>query len=628
MILTKLSVVNFRSIRDTSTFPVSRLLSLIGENNSGKSNIMAAVQLLMSGGAGGITKDDFNDPAQPITIAGTFSELTNPEKQRWQKYLVSGELILEKRLTIGADARTGKEKVSGEFHGYLAEPKDWFLSPAKIEEKEGARPNWAQIVKENDLPDYFLQDGKCNKQHFTNALKRYLAENTVEYDEPDRSSTQALGLESNVIASLPTVHFLRAITDYSDEIDKRSSTTTFRRLMADLSERILKNDPEYGKVEDALRQIRSLLNALGDDATSPRLKALSTIETKITELLKKLMPSVTGIRMSVEVDDLKHIFSGGISLAVNDGVETDVLAKGHGLQRCIVFTLLQTLIMNERAQLVPGAEPPPDVSTIILAIEEPELYIHPQLAKLFYDVMKDFSASDQVIYATHSPLFIDAFEHDSIAIITKPSIEEGTVVTTCHSPAFDGLDDRKIFKGLTRLNPTINEMFFAKRVLLVEGPEDQIAVNAYLVNAGRIKNRIEEIDWSIIVAGGKEAIPFFQRVLNAFAIPYTVLHDLDITDKMNTNEIEKQKKANQAITDLAGANRVVTFPVKLERSLGLDVHLRDQYRAHQFFQLPENMADEFNKIVASVFELEGQQPHAAERQGNAVLPEPAPGLKV
>ncbi len=601
MILSKLRVTNFRSIRDTFTFPVARLLSLIGENNSGKSNIMIAVQVLMSGGAGGITKDDFNDLATPITITGTFSDLTEAEKRRWQKYLAGGELILEKRLTLEADSRTGKEKVSGEFHGYLAEPKEWFLSLPKIEEKEGARPKWAEIAQENGLPEYFVKEGKCTKAQFTTALKRYFAENAVEYDKPDLSATQALGLESNVIASLPTVHFLRAITDYSDEIDRRSSTTTFRRLMGDLSERIVKNDPEYGKVEEALRQIRSLLNALGDDAPAPRLKALSTIEGKITELLKKLMPSVTGISMSVDVDDIKDIFSRGISLAVNDGIETDVLAKGHGLQRCIVFTLLQALIMNERQQLVPGAEPPPDPSPIILAIEEPELYIHPQLAKLFYDVMREFSSSDQVIYATHSPLFIDAFEHDSIAIVTKPSIEKGTLVTTCNSAAFDGLDDRKIFKGLTRLNPTINEMFFAKRVLLVEGPEDQIAVNAFLVDEKKIKNRVEEIDWSIIVAGGKEAIPFFQRVLNAFAIPYTVLHDLDITKEMKANDIDTHTKTNQSIAELAGGNRVVTFPIKLERSLGIDGHLRDQYRAHQFFQSSENMSEDFRTVVARVF---------------------------
>lgn len=74
----------------------------------------------------------------------------------------------------------------------------------------------------------------------------------------------------------------------------------------------------------------------------------------------------------------------------------------------------------------------------------------------------------------------------------------------------------------------MNELFFAKRVLLVEGPEDVIAVVAVLKALGRIVSRPEELEWSIISCGGKEDIPFFQRVLNAFAIPYSVLHDLDL----------------------------------------------------------------------------------------------------
>ena len=253
MYLRELRIKNFKSIKDTKSFPVSRLLAFIGENNSGKSNIMAAIELLIGAGSGGISKTDFNNSELPIVITGKFSELTNPEKGRWQSYLVNSELILEKHLTLASDPRTGKEKVTGEFHGYKAEPTDWFLSLAKIESKLGSRPKWASIVEENNLPDYFLQDEKCNKTIFSKGLVQYLNENIVKYDDPDLSSTQALGLQSNVIASLPSVYFLKAITDYSDEIDKRSSTTTFRRLMGDLSDRILKNDPDYGKIENALQ---------------------------------------------------------------------------------------------------------------------------------------------------------------------------------------------------------------------------------------------------------------------------------------------------------------------------------------------------------------------------------------
>lgn len=602
MILCKLRAQNFRSIKDSGDIPVTRLMAFIGENNCGKSNIISAVEKFLSAGAGGTTKEDFNDTSQPIIITCSFNNFLQYEKKRWRPYLVNNSLILQKKLELQTDERTGREKVESEFHGYKAEPKEWFLSLSKIAEKLGERPNWKKIVEDNNLPEYFLEEGRCNKTIFSKALLKFIEENDVEYEDPDISVTQALGLQSNVIATLPRIYFLKAITDYSDETDKRSSNTTFRRLMGDLSERILKNDPEYRKVEDALIQIKSLLNTIQNPAGITRLQTLSIIENRITEFLRTLMPSVTGVSLSVSLDDIKNIFSNGISLSVNDGVSTDVLAKGHGLQRCIVFTLLKALILNERNQLLSeeGHETPV-VPPIILAIEEPELYIHPQLAKLFFDVMREFSITDQVIYATHSPLFIDAYECNNIAIVRKDSVALGTCVRCCNNEAFDGLDDHKIFQGLTRLNPAVNELFFARNILLVEGPEDQIAVTAYLINEGKIKNRIEEIDWTIIVAGGKQTIPFFQRVLNAFGIPYTVLHDIDITEEMEQNQKNAHNKTNTSISVLAGDRLIVTFPIKLEKSLGLNEHLNDLYKAHLFFQDSTNLTDEFKDIVGQIF---------------------------
>jgi CRISPR-associated exonuclease Cas4 len=373
--------------------------------------------------------------------------------------------------------------------------------------------------------------------------------------------------------------------------------------MGDLSERILKTDPEYRKVEGAIGELKALLNTMANPAGTTRLQSLSTIEARITDFLKKLMPSVNGVSLSIDIDDVKSMFANGISLTVNDGISTDVLAKGHGLQRCVVFTLLQALILNERNQLVATPDAPAQtVCPIVLAIEEPELYIHPQLAKLFFDVMRQFSQTDQVLYATHSPLFIDAFEYTKVALVRKETVAVGTRVRTCDQSAFNGLNDRSIFRGMTRLNPAVNELFFAKKVLLVEGPEDQIGITAYLVNEGTITNRIEEIEWSIIVAGGKEAIPFFQRVLNGFAIPYRVLHDNDVVPGMATDLRAKHERTNASIAALASANRVVTFPVKMEAELGLADHLKDQYRAHEYFSNPANISQGFKAVVQRIFQ--------------------------
>lgn len=97
-----------------------------------------------------------------------------------------------------------------------------------------------------------------------------------------------------------------------------------------------------------------------------------------------------------------------------------------------------------------------------------------------------------------------------------------------------------------------------------------------------------------IVAGGKQSMPFFIRVLNAFGMRYAVLHDTDMpNDPM-------QVKTNETILRLAGPARVVTFPIKLEDSVGVPYgHLKDQYDAHRYFAIETNISEELSKVVAA-----------------------------
>ena len=603
MKLIELSITNYRSIKKVESFIIAPFQALIGENNAGKSNLLSAIEVLLSGGAGGVKLEDFYSQGEKIIIKGKFEISTPKFKKIWKPYLLNEELILEKYIWVEKDPKTEKSSIKSEYHGYQAEPSDWFLSISKIKEREGNRPNYRQIVLDNGLPDYFLENDAANQAVYQKGLNRYFSENDIEYDAPDISSTQALGLQSNVIASLPKFYLLKAITDYSSEIDKRSSSTTFRRLMAELSERILKQDPKYQKIEKALQTIQDLLNekqpATGSEEEieerEERLSSIGTIEDKIQEILSKLMPSVTRVKLNVITEDVKSIFSRGVELSVDDGVETDVLLKGHGLQRCIVFSLLQTLILNEKNRLIDNEEEAVEIP-ILLAIEEPELYIHPQLGKLFYDVLVEFSDENQVIYSTHSTRFIDVSRYENIALLNK-NRETGTKITNCDTSAFTGLIDRKIYQGLSQLNNDVNELFFSKRVLLVEGPEDKLAVTETLKKIGRITNRSEEIDVTIIVAGGTGNIPFFTRVLNAFCIKYTILHDLDLRPGLTPAQVTSFTERNQKIADVAKPNTIITFPIKLEDTVGMTHHFSDQYHALTFFSDANNINQALESII-------------------------------
>ena len=86
MRLISLQIKNFRSVRDSGEFPVKPLFALVGENNTGKSNVLRAVDVLLSAGAGKLSREDFNQVGASVIIKGVFGDLLAAEKKRWSPY--------------------------------------------------------------------------------------------------------------------------------------------------------------------------------------------------------------------------------------------------------------------------------------------------------------------------------------------------------------------------------------------------------------------------------------------------------------------------------------------------------------------------------------------------------------
>ena len=172
---------------------------------------------------------------------------------------------------------------------------------------------------EHGILEYVQQDdGRVNKKSYEDGLRKLLQEREdIEYDPPVLGPTQALGLQPVLLKHLPRFHLLPAITDYSNEIDRRSSSTIFRRLMGDLADRILTADPRYGEMVASLDKIRYLLNRPESGETrsedQKRLASLDGIEDKLRLNIARLMPSVQSVRLEVELEQTQDFFSRGVS---------------------------------------------------------------------------------------------------------------------------------------------------------------------------------------------------------------------------------------------------------------------------------------------------------------------------
>src|SRR5665213_3875575 len=107
-----LEVENFRALRDSS-IDLSPSTVLIGENNSGKSAFLRALELFFSGSPR-VKAKDFSDDnvAEPINITVHFSDLTPHEASEFSSNLIDGELIVTRRLNAAGNKESGQFFVS------------------------------------------------------------------------------------------------------------------------------------------------------------------------------------------------------------------------------------------------------------------------------------------------------------------------------------------------------------------------------------------------------------------------------------------------------------------------------------------------------------------------------------
>lgn len=137
---------------------------------------------------------------------------------------------------------------------------------------------------------------------------------------------------------------------------------------------------------------------------------------------------------------------------------------------------------------------------------------------------------------------------------------------------------------MTGFTASRNEMFFARKVLLVEGPGDQLAVRMV---AERFGFDLDGEDLAVVECGGKSAIPFYARVCAALGIEYAVLHDEDLYVAEGPEERQariradngREEETNAKIVAVVGdSDRVFILASSLEATLGIGRGATDKPR--------------------------------------------------
>ena len=330
-----------------------------------------------------------------------------------------------------------------------------------------------------------------------------------------------------------------------------------------------------------------------------KLSELNNLERGLSNTLQSYVPDADVLLQWSEFEDIPIPMPRTQVKLMEDGYESTVERTGHGLQRTFIVTMLQHLAAARGVEMTPedgvseenasqesgGTHLP----SLVLAIEEPELYQHPSrqrhwasvLLKLATGTTPGVAKNTQVVYTTHSPLLVglDRFEH--IRVLRKMAHENGKPKTTRLTRAdMDAVADELWTANNSQgtrytaetlrprlqaiMTPWMSEGFFADIVVLVEGEDDRAAI---LGVAKSMNHDFDSQGVTVIPCFGKANLDRPLVIFRQLGIPVYVVWDGD----------HKDNKKNKYLLRLLGQpeedwpdfvrDSCACFKVKLEKTL-------------------------------------------------------------
>jgi predicted ATP-dependent endonuclease of OLD family len=480
----KIKTVNiqgFRSIKEPMQIQLEQVNALIGANNCGKSNILSAIYRVL--GRDWVTKNSFFD-----------NDVHNED--------FDTDIII--------DFEFDEPFQYEQFKGFFVEiPKVRFVyTRYKVGVSAGQRRLEKQCLQLNDKPVF----GFKSKPKKGEAPQMFPL-TTIPQELQESFPVIFIGTDRNLRNQLP---------------GSRNSIlgTLMKDINADFEnpENLIEvGKPGSGKMIPRLERFKQ---AIDEAIRTLKTEEFNALEKAIKEnALKQLgfNPETEGEKLDLYFNPLSSLeFYKSLEIFVNEhDYNVNATELGAGFQNAIVLAILKAFEDRKKQ----GA---------LFLIEEPEMYLHPQMQRSLYKTIRQIGESNQVIYITHSPHFVTIPEFNEIVLVSKNG--DGTHIRKSTLEADEGLKN----KFRKELDPERNEMFFAKKLLIVEGDTEKMAFPEF---AKRMEIDFDSVGSTIIEVGGKRNLIDFIELALSFGIPVGVVYDTDSSDFGKT-EREAEEEYN------------------------------------------------------------------------------------
>lgn len=568
MIIKRVEIENFRSLKAVDVW-CEDLTVLLGRNGAGKSSILYALDIFYNVSAQIAPYDYFaSDTDLTIKIRVTYGDLRDDELKEFSSYVKDGELIVTKKINSGGAKYYGASKQIPEFH--------------EIRLLEGATEKKQEFNKLVESGKYVGIGAKVTSGKLAEEAMIKFETDHPELLETYEAVQQFFGprnVGGGKLDNYTKFVLIPAVRDAVVETEKRGAILQLIDVLVMRS--INKRDDVRQLNEDFEKRIKEVYS-------QDNLTELKNLAGTITDLLRRYAPNAELALAFGEIVPPTIPLPPAIASLIEDNFKCPIGYTGHGLQRALIFALLHQLSITDLSPEKTSAaktDAIKEISTIkalripdlILGIEEPELYLHPSRSRYLSKMMdslvrkveKSDSPSTQILYATHSPYFIDIGKFDRIRLARKIStkgydalqcqLSEYRAETAARDLAKLTNGDPKLFtpqsfssRAIPVMTSMVNEGFFADKVVVVEGIGDAAVLWA-------IQDILEK-QWDnrgivVVPANGKNNIDRPVVIFRGLGIPTYFIFDGD----SNSTDKDAARKSNEILLRLAGA-QIVDFP--------------------------------------------------------------------
>jgi len=521
--ISRLVVKNFRNLPDVDIPLQPGLNCLVGENNSGKTNLLYALQLVL----------DSNLPnSQRRLQLEDFSrgiDFSNP-----------AQILIGVELTeFDATSDSSKAKEQAFAHEWQIDD-DKAVVCFRFRPTELVRQSLSSGSRESDslsLEDYDWE--------WVGGAALDDDDNLVDLAKVDWTHDFCVAIRPQVLAAY-RVGSLPALRDV--EQDFRSRNASPLQKLIDLMD----------FPEDRREALVAMIRKVNEEVAKE--KEVASLAKDIDDSFESTVGKFFHQKLGIGIADPSF---GGLTRSLR------VLFSDHGLSSSELFRnglgLNNTIYMSILLRCFDLQRQSDRVAGHLLLIEEPEAHLHPQVQQIL--VTRFLDKKCQIVATTHSTHISSKTHIPNLIILTSSKEEQTSVFASSRL----GLSNGEV-KDLERyLDATKSVLFFAKKILLVEGMAEGFLLPALIGHFKKVS--FEEMGISIVPIHGIH-FDCFMKLFGEKAIrrKCAVLTDGDLKpsdgDEVDSNRIAGLKSLESEYV------KVFSGTLTLEKDLAAPENLK------------------------------------------------------